>query len=125
MARAAGPEALPDRGQFAPAVTAAETSLAQKVFSSSPAGRQDQSLRPRTLTTPPILRMTSMPSLMTNDDAELEEDAELKDDVDDLEDDPEFTKETERAGERADSASGAAGGVGNAWLSKEAKLASI
>ena len=62
--------------------------------------------------------------LEDDDDAELDDDdAELEDDVDDLEDDPEFTKETERAGERADSASGAAG-VGNAWLSKEAKLAS-
>ena len=60
---------------------------------------------------------------LDDDDAELKDDAELEDDVDDLEDDPEFTKETERAGKRADSASGAAG-VGNAWLSKEAKLAS-
>ena len=68
--------------------------MAQKVFSSSPTGRQDQN---------------DNDAELDDNDAELEEDADLKDDVDDLEDDPEFNKKTERGGERANSACGAAG----------------
>ena len=49
--------------------------MAQKVFSSSPTGRQDQN---------------DNDAELDDNDAELEEDAELKDDVDDLEDDPEI-----------------------------------